>query len=142
VRNLERLLVEGNGIVGQPAIDEFNRAYTMSWSGIRDFLCMHYDCPRNDTPFWRDVHAAPVSESYAEIKQCFQRRTPRLCDIDTYVANGWQGIFHMVNWMFVAAPLGVVPPAAAQSELRRLPADARTKVSAYLKNLHDPATKG
>jgi tryptophan halogenase len=135
LRNIERLLVNGGGIISKTAIDEFNIGNAKSWSGLRDFLRMHYDCPRKDTLFWQDVAASPFPASYAEIKQCFQQRTPRLCDVDVYVANGWQGIFHMVNWMFVAAPLGVLPPAAAQSEMRRLPPDAHARIAAYLKDL-------
>ncbi|UUT23017.1 MULTISPECIES: tryptophan halogenase family protein [Pseudomonas] len=132
LRNLERTLVNSHGVVSGHAIEAFNHANAQCWSGIRDFLRMHYDCPRNDTPFWRDVAEVPLSESYAELKQCFQRRTPRLSDIDAYVGNGWQGIFHTVNWMFVAAPLGVVPIAAARAELRSLPPESRLRVQAYL----------
>ncbi|MDW9652893.1 tryptophan 7-halogenase [Sinorhizobium meliloti] len=132
LRNLERILVDGGGVISGQAIDEFNRANARCWAGIRDFLRMHYDCPRKDTPFWQDVAKAPLPQSYAELKQCFQRRTPRLSDIETYVGNGWQGIFHMVNWMFVAAPLGVVSAAAARAELRRLPPETRPDIEAYL----------
>lgn len=137
LRNLERILVDGGGVVGGHTIDEFNRANARCWAGIRDFLRMHYDCPRRDTPFWRDVANAPIPESYAQLKQCFQRRTPRLSDIETYVGNGWQGIFHAVNWMFVAAPLGVVPAAAARGELRRLPEEYRGHIQSYLEQQFD-----
>lgn len=135
LRNLERILVDGGGVIGGETIDEFNRANAKCWAGIRDFLRMHYDCPRRDTLFWRDVAKAPLPESYAELKQCFQRRTPRFSDIETYVGSGWQGIFHTVNWMFVAAPLGVVPAAAARSELHRLPPETRADIQAYLDRL-------
>jgi tryptophan halogenase len=135
IRNIERILVSCNGFIGQPVIDEFNDAYGRSWTSIRDFLCMHYDCLRNDTPFWQDVETVQPPDSYSELRACFQKRTPRLCDIEPYIATNWQGIFHMINWMFVAAPLGIIPAAAALSELRGLPADARTKVDMYFKSL-------
>ena len=132
LRNLERILVNGNGIVGGQTIEAFNRSNAQCWSGIRDFLRMHYDCHRDDTAFWRDLAKTPLPESYAELKRCFQRRTPRLVDIEAYVGTGWQGIFHMVDWLFVAAPLGVATAGAARDELRRLPAESRTEVQAYL----------
>ncbi len=132
LRNIERVLVDGNGIVSRQTIEDFNRSNAQCWAGIRDFLRMHYDCPRNDTPFWRDVAKAPLPESYAALKQCFQRRTPRFVDIEGYIGAGWQGIFHTVNWMFVAAPLGIVPAAAARAELRRLPRKTHADIKAYL----------
>ncbi|MEI3854958.1 MULTISPECIES: tryptophan halogenase family protein [unclassified Ensifer] len=132
LRNLERVLIDGGGVVSGQIIDGYNRANGQCWAGIRDFLRMHYDCPRRDTPFWRDVARTPIPDSYAELKQCFQRRTPRFVDVEAYVGTGWQGIFHMVNWMFVAAPLGVVTAAAARAELRRLPQETRADVQAYL----------
>lgn len=133
LRNIERVLVDGNGIVSRQTVEDFNRSNARCWAGIRDFLRMHYDCPRRDTPFWREVAKAPLPESYAELKQCFLRRTPRIVDIEAYVGAGWKGIFHMVSWMFVAAPLGVVPPAAARAELRRLPSEVRPDIEAYLR---------
>ncbi|MDR0781318.1 MAG: tryptophan 7-halogenase [Pseudomonadales bacterium] len=135
LRNLERLLANGGGIISGRAIDEFNTGISKSWTGIRDFLRLHYDCPRDDTPFWRDVAASPLPRDYAELWQCFQRRTPRMCDIEPYEGSGWQGIFYMINWIFVAAPLGVIPPAAALAELNRLPSADRIKVNAYLKQV-------
>ncbi|MGI8395913.1 tryptophan halogenase family protein [Agrobacterium deltaense] len=133
LRNIERVLVDGNGIVSRQTVEDFNRSNGRCWAGIRDFLRMHYDCPRVDTLFWRDVAKTPLPESYAELKQCFLRRTPRIVDIEAYVGAGWKGIFHMVNWMFVAAPLGVVSPAAARAELRRLPTEVRPDIEAYLR---------
>jgi tryptophan 7-halogenase len=135
LRNLERILVDGGGVVSDRTIECFNQANAQCWAGIRDFLRMHYDCPRKDTDFWRDVANAPLPDSYADLKRCFQRRTPRFSDIETYVGSGWQGIFHMVNWMFVAAPLGIVSASAARTELLRLPPDARGKIQAYLQQL-------
>lgn len=135
LRNVERVLVESDGIVPQSTIDEFNRANCLSWDGIRDFLRMHYDCGRSDLPFWQDVARSPFPDSYAQLKACFALRTPRLVDLCNYQGADWQGIFHTINWLFVGAPLGVIKPEAAQAELMSLPPALRGKVAEYLARL-------
>ncbi|WP_432729417.1 tryptophan halogenase family protein [Variovorax sp. W6] len=135
LRNFERIVTAGDGVVSGHLIDGFNEANARCWSGIRDFLRMHYDCPRRDTAFWRDVAATPLPPSYAELWACFQQRTPRMVDVQNYAINGWQGIFHVINWLFVAAPLGVVPREAAAAELASLPAASRKRVAAYIEQV-------
>ncbi|SDZ68536.1 tryptophan halogenase [Variovorax sp. YR266] len=137
LRNFERIVTAGDGVVSGHLIDGFNEANARCWSGIRDFLRMHYDCPRRDTAFWRDVAALPLPPSYSELRQCFQQRTPRLIDVQNYAIHGWQGIFHVINWLFVAAPLGVVPPEAAAAELASLPAASRQRVAIYMNRLRE-----
>jgi tryptophan halogenase len=135
LRNFERVVVACNGIVPDTTIDEFNRANCRSWDGIRDFLRMHYDGGRNDQPFWRDVANSPYPDSYAQLKECFALRTPRIADLVNYLAPEWQGIFHTINWLFVGAPLGVITPEAAQAELLSLPPPLRNGVGEYLARL-------
>ncbi|MGJ7505098.1 tryptophan halogenase family protein [Variovorax sp. ZT5P49] len=137
LRNFERIVTAGDGVVSGHLIDGFNEANARCWSGIRDFLRMHYDCPRRDTAFWRDVAALPLPPGYSELRQCFQQRTPRLIDVQNYAIHGWQGIFHVINWLFVAAPLGVVPPEAAAAELASLPAASRQRVAIYMNRLRE-----
>lgn len=137
LRNFERIVTACDGAVPGHLIDGFNEANARCWSGIRDFLRMHYDCPRRDTAFWRDVAGLPMPSSYAELRQCFQQRTPRLIDVQNYAVHGWQGIFHVLNWLFVAAPLGVVPREAAAAELASLPAAGRKRVVAYIDRMRE-----
>lgn len=142
LRNFERIVAAGDGVVAGHLIDDFNEANARCWSGIRDFLRMHYDCPRRDTAFWRDVAELPLPPSYAELWACFQQRTPRMVDVQNYAINGWQGIFHVINWLFVAAPLGVVPREAAAAELRGLPSASRARVAAYITRMRELGAAG
>lgn len=135
LRNLERTLIDGGGIVPAHAIKAFNDANAQCWTGIRDFLRLHYDSKRSDTPFWRDLRAADLPASYAELRACFQKRTPRYIDIEPYVGSGWQSLFHQIDWISVAAPLGVVPPAAARAELRQLSLEYQREGQTYLSPL-------
>jgi tryptophan halogenase len=125
LRNLERVLRQSRGIVSDKAIREFNEANLKSWQGIRDFLRMHYDCARSDTQLWRDVAATPLPDSYREIKECWQYRSPRLLDVESYAANGWNGIFHIINWMFVGGGLGNISAEGSGYDLMSLPPEKR-----------------
>ncbi|MDQ9129884.1 tryptophan 7-halogenase [Serratia fonticola] len=135
LRNFERVLSAGQGIVSDKSIKEFNQANLRSWEGIRDFLRMHYDCPRRDNQFWCDVTASAMPDDYRNIKACWQKRTPRMLDIENYAINGWGGIFHVTNWMFVAAPLGLISTQAAKKEVLFMPQASRERVSQLLQEL-------
>ncbi|MCO5965124.1 tryptophan halogenase family protein [Sinorhizobium meliloti] len=132
LRNIGRVLTNGGGVVPAHTIEAYNSANARSWTGARDFLRLHYDCKRNDVAFWRDIAAAELPEGYAELRACFHKRTPRWIDIQPYVGSGWQALFHQLDWISVAASLGVVPATAARAELRRLSAESRREVQAYL----------
>ncbi|WP_418132908.1 tryptophan 7-halogenase [Variovorax sp. 375MFSha3.1] len=142
LRNFERIVTAGGGVVPGRVIEGFNEANARCWSGIRDFLRMHYDGPRRDTAFWRDFADLPPPPGYAELRQCFQRRTPRPIDLQNYAIHGWQGIFHALNWLFVAAPLGVVPREAAAAELQGLPSASRARVAAYITRMRELGAAG
>ncbi len=134
--SFERVLVHSQGIISDKTIREFNQANFQSWLGIRDFLRMHYDNTRRDTPLWQAVSESPYPESYRALRECWQERTPRLLDVESYAINGWRGIFHAINWMFVAAPLGVVPSRAGQMDLLALPAEKRQQALNFAAERH------
>ncbi len=132
VGNFVRVVVTSRGVVSDNTIREFNESNLRSWLEIQDFLRMHYDCPRRDTQFWQDVAATPLPGNYRAFKECIQLRAPRMMDLDGYIAHGRRGIFHIINWMFVANGLGLIPASAARSELLALPEAEREKVKEFL----------
>lgn len=125
VRNFCRVLMLSQGIISDNAVRDFNDANLQSWYGIRDFLRMHYDTTRADTSFWQDASKAPYPESYRAFREVVQLRSPRLVDVNSYVLHGWHGIFHVINWMLVAAPLGILNSKAAVNDLMRLSREKR-----------------
>ena len=135
LRNLERVLMQSRGVVSDKAIREFNESNLKSWLGIRDFLRMHYDCARSDTPLWRDVAKTPLPDSYREIKECWQYRSPRLLDVESYAGTGWAGIFHVVNWMFVGGGLGNISVEGAGADLLSLSPEKRKVALAFVEQL-------
>lgn len=142
LRNIEKILIDGRGVIGFNTIDSFNRSNHASWHGICDFLRMHYDGGRQDTRFWRDVLKLPRSDRYQELRACFDHRLPRMMDIENYVGNGWAPIFHMVNWLLVGAPLDVVTRRAGASELLGLPANMREQMAPYMAQLQNATNIG
>ena len=135
LRNLERVLLQSRGVVSDKTIKEFNQANLKSWLGIRDFLRMHYDGTRADTELWRDVAKAPMPDSYREMRECWQERTPRMLDIENYAINGWGGIFHVINWMLVGGALGNISVAGAAKDLISLSLEKRKIALDYANQL-------
>jgi len=134
LRMFEQVVKQSGWVVSDLSITQFNQANAAAWQGVRDFLRMHYDCPRRDTPFWKKVAVTPYPESYSALKQVFKQRCPRMFDIQGYAQHQWHGIFHIVNWIFVAQGLGLVSATACLEELNCLPIDAKEKVMAYINN--------
>ncbi|RQH09146.1 tryptophan 7-halogenase [Paraburkholderia dinghuensis] len=119
------------GVVPQSTISTFNHRNRLDWDGIRDFLCLHYDVPRRDTPFWRDVTSRAVPSTYSDLKKAWQLRTPRPVDFNAYRA-GHVLHFDATSWFAVGQGVGVVPPAAAQADLDMLPREAVRSAEAFL----------
>lgn len=130
-----KVITNSGWLVSDLSIQQFNQANAAAWQEIRDFLRMHYDCPRRDTPFWQKVAETPYPESYAALKAVFAQRTPRHQDVKGYAMHGWQTIFHPINWMFVAQPLGLLSAEGCKQDLGLLPQDKIEDIRHYMQNL-------
>ncbi|MDQ9037262.1 tryptophan 7-halogenase [Acinetobacter seifertii] len=117
LRMFAEIFLQSGGIISDLSIKQYNQANAASWEGIRDFLRMHYDCPRRDTAFWKKIAEVPYPESYKAIKDVFMQRSPRMVDIKGYAQHGWNGIFHVVNWIFIAQALDLISAKNCKKEL-------------------------
>ncbi|OLL27635.1 hypothetical protein BTH42_30930 [Burkholderia sp. SRS-W-2-2016] len=125
-------LVAGSAyIVPQTSITMFNERNRVDWMGIRDFLRMHYDVPRRDTAFWRDVNALKLPDTYATLKACWQHRLPRSADLQPYRQGNFMH-FEATSWISVGQGTGVIPPQAAAADLARLPRESVVKSHQFL----------
>ncbi|NML32711.1 tryptophan 7-halogenase [Paraburkholderia antibiotica] len=124
-------VAQSQGVVPQSTISTFNHRNLLDWDGIRDFLCLHYDVRRRDTPFWRDVASRPLPTSYTDLKAAWQLRTPRPVDFNAYRA-GHVLHFDATSWFSVGQGVGVVPQAAAQADLGMLPREVVRFAEAFL----------
>ncbi|MEQ1325013.1 tryptophan halogenase family protein [Acinetobacter soli] len=120
LRMLEKIIIDSGYIISELSIEKYNQGNASSWDGIRDFLRMHYDCSRNDTLFWEKVAKTPYPETYKILKDILKKRNLRLEDIKIYSQHGWNGIFHVINWMFVAQGLGIVSAESSNYDLNFL----------------------
>ncbi len=125
------MVVACDGIITQQLIDQFNNEVSSYWDGIRDFLFLHYDTPRNDTEFWRAASSATAPSTYKELKRTFTHRPPRQMDLEQYRGGPFR-MFGVPNWMSVAAPLGIVPREATSMDLRFLSDEKRQRLGAFL----------
>ena len=132
LHRVENMIIDGHGIVGDNAIEAFNQDSLASWDEIRDFLRMHYDTIRQDTPFWQDVHNLPRSASYKDIRDVMQKRLPRFVDLEGYSGFAWQPSFVPTSWIMVASAVGAIPPQAGYDELATLPKPIFDEVQQYL----------
>jgi tryptophan halogenase len=134
---LGQLLTFGDLVAGsaytvpQTSVTTFNERNCIDWGGIRDFLCLHYDVQRSDTPFWRDVTAQSFPETYTALRQCWQRRLPRSQDLQQWRQGNFMH-FEATSWISVGQGTGVIPVQAAGADVARLPRDVVSKAYQFL----------
>lgn len=131
------LVIDSHGIVSKDAVDYFNQQNLQSWHGIRDFIRMHYDTGRKDTPFWQSTLSLPMSETYQELKKCWQCRTPREIDFVNYNMAGFSH-FGVYSWLAIGQALGLIPAYASVQELLTLQPEQRQKLAKILTELNVP----
>lgn len=136
LKMFEKVVFQSGFLISDLSIEQFNQANALSWIGIRDFLRMHYDCPRKDTPFWQEVTKTSYPKGYEALKDVFNKRLPRMQDIKGYAIHDWGGIFHVVNWIFVAQALGLISPQECLRELQMLPNHLKDDINNYLSNFN------
>jgi tryptophan halogenase len=124
-------IVSNHGVISQQNVDYFNEQNAQYWRGLGDFIRMHYDTGRADTPFWKHMLNVPVSESYQELKLCWQHRTPRQIDFSQHDMSG-SIMFDVPNWLAVGVGVGIIKPQATVSELMALSPEKKQKLAQYL----------
>jgi tryptophan 7-halogenase len=128
------LLLECQGCVPEHLIERFNTQVAAYWDGLLDFLLLHYESARRDSPYWCDVAQLARPAHYLDLLETYRHRTPR--DVDFLGHAAGSGImFGALSWMLMATPLGVIQPQACMTELQRLGAEQRSKVLEFLKAL-------
>lgn len=135
LRMFEQVIKQSGKIISTNSIEQFNDANAASWRGVRDFLRMHYDCPRRDTAFWQKVARSPYPSTYNNLKEIFQCRSPHTIDIQGYAQYQWANIFHVINWILVAQPLGLLNAQACLDELNTLSIEAKCLVRDYMNSM-------
>ncbi|UXN06723.1 tryptophan 7-halogenase [Bartonella sp. HY761] len=132
LERFENIVNDGHGIIGENTIDTFNQDNQAGWGEMKDFLRLHYDTSREDTPFWQDAKNAKRSTEYQDLCEVLKTRMPRFVDLEAYADFAWQPMFNTTSWIMVGAALGVIPQQAAYDELATLPKPIFDEVQQYL----------
>ncbi|MFM7812477.1 MAG: tryptophan 7-halogenase, partial [Acinetobacter junii] len=125
---------ENHGVISQQNIDFYNQQNAQYWEGICDFIRMHYDTGRKDTPFWQYMLTVPQSQSYQELKKCWEHRTPRDIDFVEHSMGG-MSMFSAASWFAVGAGVGVIKPEATSAELYALSTEKKQKLAKFLEQI-------
>lgn len=81
---------------------EYNRRMTADYEEIRDFIVLHYcTTQRDDTPFWRDVQKAPVSDDLKAKMELFKAHG--------VLREGVDEMFRNPSWQSVMEGMGIRP---------------------------------
>ena len=77
------------------------------------------------------MQTVPLSDSYQELKKCWQQRTPREIDFTQYDMNGFQ-MFGISSWFAVGAGVGIIQPEVTAAELYALSPENKRRLAQYL----------
>ncbi len=129
-----KVVVECNGIISTKNIEFFNWQNMQGWHGIRDFIRMHYDTKRSDTPFWQMVQNLKFSDDYRFFKECWQYRTPRTVDFVNYEMDNLLQ-FGLYSWFAIGQALRIIKPESTTVELVALSPEKKQKLAQYLEDI-------
>ena len=65
-------------------VAKYNKIMTDVIDNIRDFIVLHYVCPRRDTAFWKDVANIKLPERLENNLKIWQDKLPRNTDFSDY----------------------------------------------------------
>jgi tryptophan halogenase len=94
-------------------IDRYNKRMTKMYDDIRDFLVVHYQGGRSDSPFWRRFSEKDMTTQFSkEILDKTKTKVPGVFQFDYYF-----GSIGAPLWNWVLAGLGKITPELAKKEL-------------------------
>ena len=103
IQNLTALLSQNGGAYNDDSAMMLSDQYNMMVREIVDFVFIHYHCaPKNDTPFWQEVHRIPVPPSSRNILAQFIPNPP-----NELTKPGIFQMFHPGQWFSLLYAFGV-----------------------------------
>jgi tryptophan halogenase len=124
------LVSESDGIIPDRVVEVFNEEVARGWDSIQDFLILHYDGARQDTPFWQAARSAAKPARYLDLRETLKRRTPRHPDLLPYFMGG-RLIFGIPSWETVGWAMGHLTRETAQRQLAALSAQDMVQVAKF-----------
>jgi tryptophan halogenase len=107
-------LVNYNQII----IDKYNSTFTDIVHNIRDFILLHFVCPRRDTEFWKKLADVKLPESLKNNLKVWQHKLPIE---DDFPGSGRQLLFRASHFLLVLHGLKMFNIDSITTEFNSIP---------------------
>lgn len=77
------MLIHSLSNYNETSIKKYNKSFRSLVENIRDFIVLHFVCPREDTEFWKKVKDIELPNSLQEKLDIWKDRLPTEVDFDT-----------------------------------------------------------
>ena len=116
----------------QDVIDKYNKSFTDIVHNIRDFILLHFVCPRRDTAFWRKVSDVKLPDSLQTNLNIWRHKMPvadDFGDVSPYV------LFKDLHFIFILHGLGLFDRDSITHEYNTMPPGAREHAYGVIEDL-------
>lgn len=107
----------------EEVIEKYNIKFREIVENIRDFIVLHFVCPRRDTEFWRKVADTKLPETLEKNLKIWKHRLPIEDDIAGF--NGYN-LFRALHFLLVLHGLNLFDKESIQREFYSIGVDLQT----------------
>ncbi len=118
----------------QDAIDKYNESFRDIVENIRDFITLHFVCPRRDTEFWRKVSETKLPPSLEQNLNIWRHKMPVEDDFEKISKSI---LFKELHYIFILQGLQLFDKDSIKKEYETLPQDAKDYVIKVLEDLEN-----
>jgi len=122
----------------QDAIDKYNESFRDIVENIRDFITLHFICPRRDTEFWRKVANTKLPPSLEQNLNVWRHKLPIEDDfekISKYV------LFKELHYIFILHGLQLFDKDSIKKEYETLPEETKQYTEKVIEDLKNANSK-
>jgi len=103
-------------------IDRYNTGFRSVVENIRDFIVLHFICPRNDTEFWKNCKTLPVPNSLQTKLNMWKEKLPTAIDFDS---DSSYVLFNELHFLMVLHGLGMFDIGKIKEEYETYPEELK-----------------
>lgn len=116
----------------QNVIDKYNKTFNNIIQNIRDFIVLHFICPRRDTEFWKKVAEVKLPPSLEEKLNAWRNKMPTEDDFDldsNYI------LFKSMHFLMIVHGLQLFDIESIKREFDTIPEGAKEYANQVLSEL-------
>ena len=118
----------------QDTIDKYNESFRDIVENIRDFITLHFVCPRRDTEFWRKVADTKLPSSLEQNLKIWRHKMPVEDDFEKISKSV---LFKELHYIFILHGLQLFDQTSIKKEYDTLPNEAKEYVLKVLEDLEN-----